>query len=275
MKCILASATTALLLQSVCPAQIDQNDPSTPIETTLSAIRQSPEAYRGVYSRFEIQFDTVGQVQNPFFTRFVPSEFVNFFAWDGEQPIWRKSEFHNVFAMLFMSKLNEQSSEIHRLSIYDRLSCVGIVRSTFQGKPWIEVLSFEKMVTKVDTPTLAHLYRAETWMNRRDWSKAISELGLATDSRQPSFVRSAVRRNLGVCHMRMGEVEEGRRHLKAAVALDGRKDRSLVAMEREARQQPRNQLDLEVSTRQLTDAERPMWEAFDDASASTPAAPVR
>ena len=107
----------------------------TVVETTLTRVRLDPEAYRGVRISFPVQFASLGQVHNPFFTRFVPSDYANFYAWADEQPIWRKNEYDDVFGQLFLSKVNEQLPELYDLRVYDRLHIEGVVRNTFQGTP--------------------------------------------------------------------------------------------------------------------------------------------
>ena len=47
----------------------DPTDETAVVNTTLTAIRQTPESFKSVWVRFPIQFSAVGRVQNPFFTR--------------------------------------------------------------------------------------------------------------------------------------------------------------------------------------------------------------
>ena len=122
----------------------------------------------------------MGRIANPFFTEFVPNDFANFYAWGVDQEIWKKAEYDDVFGMLFLSKENEQIDELYSLELYDRITVTGIVKNVFQGKPWIEVKSFDSMPGKVNTATLAHLYRGDVHMQRRQWQRAVSELSLAS-----------------------------------------------------------------------------------------------
>lgn len=278
MNVHLASALCATLLTGFASAQSVEKDRTQTIDTTLEQIRATPEAFKTVRVRFDIQFDSLGRISNPFFTRFISSEYTNFYAWGGNQPIWRLKSYKDVFGMLFISKSSPTLEQIHRLDIYDRVRCEAIVRNTFQGAPWIEVVDVKRIAGSVDTPTLAHLYRGETFMQRRDWKKAISEFSRASGGSQPSFVQSAIQRNIGLCHLRMGEAEEGRACLQRALRLSERKDRELVALERRARQQPGAELDMEIDDAQVPDSQRPMWEAFNEGSTaqtSKPAAPAR
>lgn len=238
------------------------------VSTTLADVRENPQAFKNVWVRFPVQFCSIGKVQNPFFTRFVPSQFANFYAWDEDQKIWQRPAYDDVFGTLFLSKDNEQLEELYRLELYERIMVTGIVRNVFQSKPWIEVTAFQKVEGRVDAPTLAHLYRGESHMERRQWNRAISELSIASAGDVPNNVMSAVHANLGVCYLRLGESDTALMHLEQAERFAaGHASREFQNMVSSARQAPEEHLDREVDAVELGDFERPMWEAFEEATA--------
>ena len=169
-------ALTIGLSLALTPAALAGGDNETTVITTLTKVRETPEAFKQVRVQFPVQFASIGRVSNPFFTRFVPSDYANFYCWAEEQPIWRKNEYENVFAYLFLPKDHEQLQTLYDLELYDRIMITGVVRNTFQGAPWIEVLEFEYLGEHVSTESLAHAYRGEQLMARRQWHRAISEL---------------------------------------------------------------------------------------------------
>lgn len=235
------------------------------VNTTLEAVRTAPDAFKSVWVRFPAQFCSMGKVANPFFTRFVPSDYANFYVWSEQQPIWRKEQYDDMFGMLFMSKENEQLYDLYQLQLYDRVMVTGCVRNTFQGQPWIEVTNFEVQSQKVDTATLAHLYRGEYFMARRQWQRAISELSLAPGATAPQDVVAAIHKNLGVCYLRMGESGLATQHLTTAASLL-EQDREAVELLQMAQMDPSKALDREVDRSQIPDYQRPMWEAFEELS---------
>lgn len=232
------------------------------VSTTLDAIRANPDAFKNVAVRFPIQFCSIGQLSNPFFTRFVPSQYANFYAWSAEQPIWQRDAYDNVFGMLFLSKDNGQLQELYDQKLYSRLWVTGVVRNVFQNTPWIEVDEFERMEQQVNTATLAHLYRADRHMSRREWPLAISELSLAPAREVPNYVRAAIHKNLGVCYLRMGEARAAMRHLDDATKLMTEVDHETKRLVEIAHEQPEAALDRAVDKDAVREADRPMWEAF-------------
>ena len=48
------------------------------VDVDLDTLRRAPEAFMNVRVRFDVQFCSLGRIWNPFFTRFVPSEYANF-----------------------------------------------------------------------------------------------------------------------------------------------------------------------------------------------------
>ena len=77
----------SFLLGFALPAQEQEG---TTVQTTLSQIRHEPEAYKNVQVELTVQFVSLGRIANPFFTKFTPTEYANFYVWGDEQPIWRQ-----------------------------------------------------------------------------------------------------------------------------------------------------------------------------------------
>lgn len=232
-------------------------DKSKVVTTTLSAIRDTPESYKGVCVSFPVQFSSLGRVENPFFTRFVATDYANLWCWADEQAIWRKEQFDDVFAFLFVNKESKILDGVMRLARYERIKVTGVVRNTFQGQPWIEVTSYESLPGKAGSATLSHMYRGETYMKQRKWSRAISELSLAPAQGVPAAVRAAAHRDLGICHLRLGERESAHRHLSMAAALNG--DEQAVQLLARVGAASKG-LDRQVKPQTVHD--RPLWEAF-------------
>lgn len=238
------------------------------IDTSLDALRADPDAFKAVWVRFDVQFSSLGAVSNPFFTRFEPIDFANFYVWGGDQPIWRRDSYDDVFPTLFMSKRNPNLKELYTVKQYERLRVTGMVQNTFQALPWIEVTEFQRLPSEVDTPTLAHLYRAERHMQNREWRKAISELSLAPSADKPGFVRASVHKNMGVCHLRLGEADQARHHLQLAQNLESG-DRELNQLAAAAVKDPRSELDQGVDKDSVPEVDLPLWTAFEDEQAET------
>ncbi|HEX5052265.1 MAG TPA: tetratricopeptide repeat protein [Planctomycetota bacterium] len=250
-----------LLGVAALPAQ--DREFGTPVNTTLTKMRAEPEAYKNVKVRFTVQFASLGQISNPFFTKFTPADFTNFYAWADEQAIWQEQAYADVFGMLFLSKTHPKLERLYQMRLYERVQIVGVVRNTFQGEPWIEVTDFELMSGQLDTAVLTHLYRGERLMEQRLWQRAIAELSLAPGAGVPEHALRATHRNLGICLLRMGEAQAAMSYLESAAELAHGQDLEIENLLAMAKNQPSEAIDRTVDSRGLKDSERPMWEAFD------------
>lgn len=266
---------TALLFPLLCVPALAKDDigiPSKVHETTLTAVRKNPDAFKNVWIRFDAQFSSQGRVFNPFFTIFTPTEFANFAVWGDEQNLWTKSEYDDAFGYLFVHKRADHAPEMLGLVTYDRIRCTAVVRNTFQGTPWIEVMKVEKLDKSINTETLAHLYRGSQLMEQRKWQLAVGELSLADVTTVPERVVGEAHKLVGVCHLRLGEPEPARSQLAKAAELL-RNDRELSTLQAIAARNPELGLDRVVTTQPIKEFERPMWEAFErTAKANEPAA---
>jgi hypothetical protein len=242
------------------PAQDREFGISVP--TTLSQIRSDPEAYKNVKVAFTVQFASLGKIANPFFTKFTPTDFANFYAWADEQAIWQEKTYADVFGMLFLAKTHPRLEQLYSLKLYQRLNVTGVIRNTFQGMPWIEVTDFDLAEGQLDTAVLTHLHRGEKLMEQRLWQRAIAELSLAPGTGVPQHALRATHKNLGICMLRMGEPSSAIGYLESAAQMGGMdlEIENLLAM---AKSKPEEAIDRTVDARGLKDHERPMWEAFD------------
>jgi hypothetical protein len=250
-----------LLGVAALPAQ--DREFGTAVQTTLTKIRAEPEAFKNVKVSFTVQFTSLGKISNPFFTKFTPTDFANFYAWADEQPIWQEKAYNDVFGMLFLSKMHPQIEQLYELRLYQRLKVTGVIRNTFQNTPWIEVTDFEIQDGQLDTAVLTHLYRGEKLMDQRLWQRAIAELSLAPGEGVPASALTAAHRNLGICLLRMGEPQSAIGYLESAAGMTTGQDLEIENLLAIARSQPEEALDRTVDSRSLKDSERPMWEAFD------------
>jgi hypothetical protein len=263
------SLLATLVLCAVLPAQETQTQADTPVVTTLTNIRKTPDAYTNVTVQFTVQFASLGKISNPFFTRFTPSEYSNFYAWADEQPLWQRTSYDDVFGNLFYAKTGTQLQEVYGLSTYDRMTVTAVVRNTFQSMPFIEVTSFSKLTDQVNSASLAHMYRGEQLMTERRWQRAIAELTLAPAGNTPATLKAAAYKNLGICHLRIGENTQALSYLEQAKSITTTTDMELDDLLANATTRPSKELDRVVGSNGLKDAERPMWEAFDTTAPTT------
>ncbi len=253
--------TTVLAALAAMPA-VSQTEDSLVVPTTLSALRQTPDAFRGVTVAFDVHFASMGSVENPFFTRFTPTDFANFYVWADEQPIWQREAYNQVFGHMFLSKSSDQIDKLYELNLYEHVRLTAVVRNTFMDMPWIEVLSFAGTGNALATPTLAHMYRGEQFMAKRQWQRAISELSLAPTGNLANPVMAAIEANLGTCYLSIGEASKGESHLSSSISYF---DQNLEVQRqlRVAKSDPSRALDTSVEAVEIADNQRPMWEAFE------------
>ncbi len=250
-----------LLGVAALPAQ--DREFGEPVRTTLGHVRDNAEAFKNVKVTFTVQFTSLGKISNPFFTKFTPTDFANFYCWADEQPIWQEKAYEDVFGMLFLSKTHPKLEQLYSLRLYQRIEVTGIIRNTFQDTPWIEVSDFEEVEGQLDTAVLTHLYRGERLMDQRLWPRAIAELSLAPGDGVPTNAVRAAHKNLGICLLRMGEPETAIGYLESASELANGADLEVMDLLATAKSQPDQAIDRTVDSRGLKESERPMWEAFE------------
>ncbi len=155
-----AALFTALVLVAM-PAVAQEDDEPQAKAMTITKLRAAAESYRHVPCEFDMVFHGFSQHYNPYFTRFVPERFVNFSAWGAEQSIWEREQFNDDFPYLFVAKSNPVLPKFMEMKRFDRVRFVGIIRDTFRGEPWIEVVSITPMPGKITEKALIHRVRGD------------------------------------------------------------------------------------------------------------------
>jgi len=231
-----------------------------PKTTTLSAIRNNPDAFKNVWVTFDIQFGGFSTVYNPFFTRFVPTDYVGLAAWGAEQEIWKLEEFRKDFHFLFVDKRSSAATPLYKLKKYQRARLVGLVRNTFQGTAWIEITELKPLPKSLDEATLFHMVRGETFMKEGKWKAARSQLLQASASpNAPGKVKGVIWSDLASCYMKMGDFPQAQKAL--ALAKQAWPDYPQTRMlAKTLEEHPIQGMDNKVQVSDLKDWEKPLWQ---------------
>ncbi len=231
-----------------------------PKETTLSAIRDNPEAFKNVWVTFEIQFGGLSTVYNPFFTRFVPTDYVGLSAWGTEQEIWKLEEFRKDFHFLFVDKRSSAAIPLYKLKKFQRARVVALVRNTFQGTAWIEITELTPLPKSLDEATLFHMVRGETLMKEGKWKAARAQLMKASASpNAPGKVKGVIWSDLAVCYTKTGDFPQARKALALAKQAwpDYPQTKHLAQVLQE---RPIQGMDNRVEVSNLKEWEKPLWQ---------------
>jgi hypothetical protein len=242
-----------------------------PKETTLEGVRANATAFKNVYVTFTCQFQGIGGVHNPFFTRFTRSEYANFAVWGDNQKIWLKEEYQNPLPGLFVQKNGRDDTLklLYRLRRYQRIRIVGVVRNVFRDEPWLDVISIEEVGGKVTIPTLAHMHKASDYMAQRKWAQAGTELNQAMTGGLPDFYMGWIHANLGECFMRLGKPDAALSQLSNAKAYLP-EVRSISRNIELVAKDPKAAVDTQDGGKVVPKNLEPIWLAVEDSSKASP-----
>lgn len=167
---------------------------------SLAQIVKNPTAFRDLDVTFVIQFQGLGTIENPFYTKFEKDRFMNFSAWADETPLWQKEEFKKNFNYLFVDRMAKETEILANARTYQRFLVVGRVESVFRGQPWIEVKGMKALDESLTEPTLIHLVKAYNFKRLRRFDAAAAEFHLANSvEKLPATVKAMSFKEEGVC----------------------------------------------------------------------------
>jgi len=232
---------------------------NTPKETDLESLRNHPEAFKSVWVSVNLQYGGLSKVYNPFFTKFVPADYICFAAWAGDQEIWKLEEFRRDFHFFFVDKRSNTALQLFKMKRFQRCRVVGFVRNTFQGTPWIEISTIEPLGESLEQATLYHFIRGRTLMKKKQWNLAQAELEKAgAQAGLPPFAGGEIWHDLSLCLLKQGNFPKALQVL--ALARESLPDSPrIAALTRQVARNPAGVMEEKVELPGLKPWQKPLW----------------
>ena len=82
----------------------------------LEDVIESPRAYKGKEITFTCTFHRVSKIFNPYYTRFVPENYLNFAVWSNSSRLWKKEDYSQSFSFMFLEKGHKAGASTARSS---------------------------------------------------------------------------------------------------------------------------------------------------------------
>ncbi|MFN0245041.1 MAG: hypothetical protein ACKVWV_19325 [Planctomycetota bacterium] len=126
---------------------------------TWEELRGRSTRYIGRPVRLEMQFHSQLATWNPFLTRFGPATFRAFRFWSDEQFLWDEGAHASPAARVFVRRGALIEEVLGNAAVFRRFELRVIVRETFGGEPWAEVIAVTPLAEHVTEAGLIHARR--------------------------------------------------------------------------------------------------------------------
>ncbi|MHC4859336.1 MAG: tetratricopeptide repeat protein, partial [Planctomycetota bacterium] len=195
----------------------DDMDSAKPVE--LSEVVRHPHAYKGKEIVFECVFHKVTTFYNPYYTRFVPSQYVNFSVWTPEAKLWDKDDYVDSVPFLFIERDHDDRDELVATKRFTRLKCSGWVQNAFKNMPWIEIRHFEVVDDSLTKDALKEIILGDRAMSKGKLALATAHLGNAADMDLPDDVMAEVEKKRGQVWHQQGYLKLAAKSYERALDL--------------------------------------------------------
>jgi tetratricopeptide (TPR) repeat protein len=217
-KLMAASLTAALLIAMSGGAYAgwwDKADDAQPVD--LVKVLDSPDAYKGKEITFDVVFHEVTTFYNPYYTRFIPSQYVNFSAWPVASRLWREEDYLTSFSFLFLEKGHKNYQQLLGMQKYTRLRLTGYVQNTFKNVPWIEVRHIDVLEGSLTRDSLRQIILGDELAKAGKWAEAVDRWNAATMMDLPPDVLASVDMKRGEAFVALGRTEDAKTALHRAL----------------------------------------------------------
>lgn len=169
---------------------------------------------------FRAQFHELGDLYESFYTVFSPCNYLNFSAWDYEAHLWKREAYCCPFPFLYVANYDAKLKEkLLSLKKYDRFEATGEIRSTFDGMPWIQILSIKKLDGRHSKKSIHHLGNGFDYKRKGDYVNAMIEFTAAHDDSLPDSVKALLHKEEGIFYFLEADYRKASRSFWKAVWL--------------------------------------------------------
>jgi len=165
----------------------------------LSALRAAPAQHLGAEVSLVIQLSEEVEGWNPFLTRFGPGDYQGFQVWSDDALLWERAAFEDPSRFFFARKGTPAALILRGGRAHERFEVRAIVRDTFLGEPWVEVMSARRLAEHVSEGAILHAARGLQLLEggRRELARAQFERARAGSL--PPHASEELERLLATC----------------------------------------------------------------------------
>jgi len=215
---VFAGMLVVLLAPSVDAGWWDSVSDAKPVK--LEELIKDPHGWKGKEVSFVCTFHKVSTLFNPYYTRFVPDEYVNFAVWPLSKQLWVKDQYLDSHKFVFLEKDHKQYTKLMELEKFTRLKLTGYVQSSFKSTPWIEVRHIEVLSGGISKGSLKYIILGDRAAAKKDWDAALGYYNKAAGFPLPEEVMASVSKKRAATLHRMGNDQAARVALGPALEFD-------------------------------------------------------
>ena len=224
----------AVAFAVLCTAQAragdDEPTDQVKLSATLAEVTSFPEAYRRVPFELELLYHGPRELYNPYYTLFEPATYMNFAAWSADKAIWTRDGYVDDYPLFYVDrKTGVLEHQVVALKPFTWFTAKCIVKSTAQGRAWIEVLSISTTNTTLDRNDLRHLVKASVLASGGEFDRALLEFSMAKMTDAPA--RFVARYHVDQGRVALAANQPGRAMAELQAALPALPDdKELIAL---------------------------------------------
>jgi hypothetical protein len=123
---------------------------------------------------------------------------MNFAAWSADKAIWTRDGYVDDYPLFYVDrKTGVLEHQVVALKPFTWFTAKCIVKSTAQGRAWIEVLSITTTNTTLDRTDLRHLVKANVLASGGEFERCAARVQHGQDDRRAGALRRALPRRPG------------------------------------------------------------------------------
>jgi hypothetical protein len=170
-----------------------------PLRVTAEELWQHPARHQGRTVALDAQFHSELRSWNPMLSRFGGGEYRAFRFWSEDQFPWVVGDYRAPLVTVYARSEGAAAWALEDIGRYARFELACEVRSSFAGRPWLEVVAVKPRLRSLTEGVVLHAARGVEQMDRGAWGAALEELRRADRGGVPPAAEAELERLIAEC----------------------------------------------------------------------------
>lgn len=190
-------------------------------KVTLHDLRANPTSFKTAQVRFHAYYHKIESIFSPFYTPFLPEQYIAFSIWEDDKKLWLKKDRMADFPFCFMRKDNKYITELTTTAKYTPIEVICTVKNDFNNTPWLEVdTAHATGATALTDKSLHHLVAGYEYLNGGQPALAEHEFWESLKYKLPDDAHLTVLLELGKIAFEAKRWKESEEYAHEALEMD-------------------------------------------------------
>ncbi len=169
-------------------------------QVNLKDLLEKPESWLNIPVQIPVRFAWLSEVYVPFRSHFSQDYYLNFTAWDIQEPIWEAKGFNQPHIYFYVEKDNPELKSFLKLKTFDTVCLLGKIEGLFAKKPFFRIVWCCRLPGNLNENNLKMINNSLKLYRQRRFEEALPIFQKILETEPPQDIEAMLRKAIAqVC----------------------------------------------------------------------------